>query len=59
RDIEVVNEAENGKEDLQQDLVAIITSFCARLYGQRRCKSKTERIIQEFAVRKEGRGPHP
>jgi len=59
RDIEVVNEAENGKEDLQQDLVAIITSFCARLYGQRRCKSKTERIIQELAVRKEGRGPHP
>jgi putative resolvase len=59
RDIEVVNEAENGKEDLQQDIVAIITSFCARLYGQRSCKSKTERIIQELAVRKEGRGPHP
>jgi predicted site-specific integrase-resolvase len=52
RDIEVVNEAENGKEDLLQDLVSIITSFCARLYGQRRCKRKTEKIIQELTARK-------
>ena len=48
RDIEVVNEAENGKEDLLQDLVTIITSFCARLYGQRKCKRRTEKIIQEL-----------
>ena len=46
RDIEVVNEADNGKEDLLQDLVSSITSFCARLYGQRRCKRRTEKIIQ-------------
>jgi predicted site-specific integrase-resolvase len=52
RDIEVVNEAENGKEDLLQDLVSIITSFCARLYGQRRCKMKTEKIIQELTAGK-------
>jgi len=52
RDIEVVNEAENGKEDLLQDLVSIITSFCARLYGQRRCKGKTEKIIQELTAGK-------
>ena len=45
RDIEVVNEAANGKEELLQDLISIITSFCARLYGQRRCKRKTEKII--------------
>jgi len=50
RDVEVVNEADNGKEDLLQDLVAIITSFCARLYGQRRCKRKTERIVQELTA---------
>jgi len=49
RSIEVVNKAENGKEDLLQDLVSIITSFCARLYGQRRCKRKTEKIIQELS----------
>jgi predicted site-specific integrase-resolvase len=52
RDIEVVNEAENGKEDLLQDLVSIITSFCTRLYGQRRCKRKTEKIIQELTAGK-------
>lgn len=56
RDIEVVNEAENGKEDLLEDLVAIITSFCARLYGQRRCKRKTERIVQELRGRKGEQG---
>ena len=52
RDIEVVNEAENGKEDLLQDLVSIITYFCARLCGQSRCKRKTEKIIQELTAGK-------
>lgn len=31
RRIEVINQAENGKEDLIQDFVSIVTSFCARL----------------------------
>jgi len=31
RRIEVINLAENGKEDLIQDFVSIVTSFCARL----------------------------
>ncbi len=48
RTIEVVNMAENDKEDLIADLVAIVYSFTARLYGQRRAKRKTERIIQEW-----------
>jgi predicted site-specific integrase-resolvase len=48
KDIEVVNEVENDKEDLRQDLVAIITSFCARLYGLPRSKRKTEKIIKEL-----------
>jgi len=48
RKIEVINMAENGKEDLVQDFVSIVTSFCARLYGQRRSKRKTERIIAEL-----------
>ena len=52
RDIEVVKEADNGKEDLLQDLVSIITSFCARLCGQRGCKRKTEKIIQELTAGK-------
>jgi predicted site-specific integrase-resolvase len=49
RKIEVINLAENGKEDLVQDFVSIVTWFCARLYGQRRSKRKTERIIAELA----------
>ena len=48
RTIEVVNVAENYKEDLIADLVAIVSSFTARLYGQRRAKRKTERIVQEL-----------
>jgi len=48
RKIEVINLAENGKEDLVQDFVSIVTSFCARLYGQRRSKRKTEQIIAEL-----------
>jgi predicted site-specific integrase-resolvase len=48
RTIEVVNVAENDKEDLIADLVAIVSSFTARLYGQRRAKRKTARIVQEL-----------
>ena len=48
RHIEVVNLADNGREDLLADLVAIIYSFCARLYGHRRAKRKTETIVKEL-----------
>ena len=48
RRVEIVNLAENGKEDLLSDLVSIIYSFCARLYGQRRAKRKTEQITQQL-----------
>ena len=48
RSIEVVNMAEDSQEDLLADLVAIIYSFCARLYGQRRAKRKTEKITAEL-----------
>jgi putative resolvase len=48
RKIEVIDLAENGKEDLVQDLVSIVTSFCVPLDGQRRCKRKTERIINHY-----------
>jgi putative resolvase len=46
RVLEVVNLAENGQEDLLADLTAILYSFTARLYGQRRAKRKTETIIR-------------
>jgi putative resolvase len=48
RSVEVVNHAENGTEDLLADLWQIIDSFCARLYGQRRAKRKTEKIVAEL-----------
>lgn len=48
KSIEVVNESGNDKGDLMQDFVSIITSFCARIYGLRRSKRKTEKIIEEL-----------
>jgi putative resolvase len=48
RCIEVVNVAEDSQADLLADLVAIVYSFCARLYGQRRAKRKTEKITAEL-----------
>lgn len=47
-EIEVVNQTREDKADLMQDLVSIITSFCARYYGLRRSKRKTEKIIKEL-----------
>jgi len=57
REIEVSDLAENGKEDLIQDLVSIVTSSCGPLYGQRRYKRKTERIIVELQNGEEGDHP--
>lgn len=48
RQIEIINETNNDNEDILQDLVSIITSFTARIYGLRRSKRKTERIIEEL-----------
>ena len=48
REIEIINEAENAEDDLMQDFVSIITSFTARLYGKRRSKRKTEKIVKEL-----------
>ena len=46
--VEVINYIQEEKEDLINDLVSIITSFCARIYGQRRTKRKTEDLIKEL-----------
>jgi len=48
REIVVINNQVNDKDDLMQDFVSIITSFTARLYGLRRSKRKTEKIIEEL-----------
>lgn len=46
KDIEVVNLAEEEGSDIMQDFISIITSFCARIYGLRRRKRKTECLIK-------------
>jgi predicted site-specific integrase-resolvase len=48
RSIEVVSQAEDANEDLIADLQSIIYSICLRLYGQRRAKRKTEKIVAEL-----------
>ena len=48
RVLEIVNGSDNDKDDLMSDFAAVITSFCARLYGQRRAKRKTEKIIADL-----------
>ncbi len=48
RRLEIVNGAENDKDDLMSDFASVITSFCSRLYGLRRAKRKTEKIIAEL-----------
>lgn len=53
RSIEVVNVDQSPRDDLMADFVAIITSFCARLYGQRRCKRKTELIVKALEEQQE------
>ena len=48
RKIEIINFVEENKKDLIDDFISIITSFCARIYGQRRTQRKTEKIIEEL-----------
>jgi putative resolvase len=44
----IINKQANNKEDLVQDFVSVITSFCARIYGPRRNKRRTEQLIKEL-----------
>jgi putative resolvase len=46
RKIEIVDETDDDKTDLMQDLVSIVYSFSARLCGLRRAKKKTEEIMR-------------
>lgn len=46
-EIIVVNECED-KHDLFEYFVSLVTSFCARIYGRRRTKRKTEQIIKSL-----------
>lgn len=50
RELVIVNEAEEEQADLLQDFVAIITSFCARLYGRRRASRKKSQLLAALEV---------
>ena len=45
--VEVINLVENKDAELLDDFVAIVTSFCDRIYGSKR-KKKTEEIIEKL-----------
>lgn len=47
-EIVVINEVVEDENDLMQDFVSLVTSFTARLYGKRRTKRATERLIKEL-----------
>ncbi len=48
KSIEVVNNVDTEDEDIIQDFVSIITLYCARIYGKRRSKRRTEKLIEEL-----------
>lgn len=47
-EIVVINEVVEDEHDLMQDFVSLVTSFTARLYGRRRSKRATEKLIKEL-----------
>lgn len=52
RKIEILNQQNSSEHDLMQDFVSIITSFTARLYGRRRSKRATEKLIYDLKTEK-------
>ena len=46
KEIEVVNLSTNDESNLMEDLISIIYSFSARMYGLRKSTRKTEKIIE-------------
>ena len=45
RKVVVVDEKEM-KDDLVQDMIEVLTSFCARLYGRRSAKNKAKKAME-------------
>ena len=45
-EIIVADKTENQKDDLMLDFVSVITSFCARMYGQRIGKKKKDKVLE-------------
>ena len=45
--LEVVNQSNNKDNELMEDFISLVTSFCNRIYGRRK-KDKTKQIIQDL-----------
>ena len=44
----VIMETDELKDDLVQDMIEVLTSFCARLYGRRSAKNRAKRAIDSI-----------
>ena len=42
----IVIEPDEVKDDLVQDMIEVLTTFCARLYGRRSAKNKAKKALQ-------------
>jgi predicted site-specific integrase-resolvase len=49
-EIVIINEVVEDESDLMQDFVSLVTSFTARLYGRRRSKRQTEKLIATLSA---------
>ena len=50
-ELDVINHTNNKDNELVDDFVSIITSFCDRIYGRKR-KAKTKQIIETLEIEK-------
>ena len=41
----IVSNDNEVKDDLVQDMIEVLTSFCARLYGRRSAKNKAKKAL--------------
>jgi Predicted site-specific integrase-resolvase len=45
REVRIINETECN-DDLVQDMIDVLTSFCARLYGRRSAKNRAKKALE-------------
>lgn len=51
--LEIINQIEEKDVEILDDFISVITSFCMRIYGSRRGKKQTEKIIETIVVENE------
>jgi putative resolvase len=44
----IIIDSSELKDDLVQDMMEVLTSFCARLYGRRSAKNKAKRALESI-----------